>query len=272
MNYLKRKLLAVTLGSCALVSVSSVMQADTLSASYFSMSSSDPDVANNQGVGALLTTVGAGLGPNGLPVVNTSVPQGAQLHDVNSVTHELEWWSPSLDSHVTVLNNPYYTSQITLPYVDNDMYTNTTNGTNGNDGSAYLTSEYVGQFTMAAGGSVNFNVCSDDDEFVYISGGAFGNGTLVVDNGGIHGVTCSGGNENTSMLTNVAAGTYTLTVFYDDRDTTGAAFQFSSTMDLTPPSPSSAPEPASLPLLGTGLGLAAAVWAVRKRVLHAVSR
>lgn len=238
------------------------LHAGTLSGSYFSLAGSDPDVGNNQGIGSLVTTVGAGLGPDGLPVVNTASGPGAQLHDVNSATHELEWWAPSQDSNVSVLNNPVYPSQISLPFIDNNMYTNTTVlGQNGDDSSSFLTAEFVGQFTLPSSGNISFNVCSDDDEYVYVSGGAFGSGTLVVDNGGIHGVTCTSGNENVPMLSGVAAGTYTLSVFYADREQSGAAFQLSSSLDLTPPG--NTPEPSSVCL--AGLGLAVGFYLLRRR-------
>ena len=60
----------------------------------------------------------------------------------------------------------------------------------------------------------------------------------------------------------MAAGNYTLTVFYSDREQSGAAFQLSSTLNLV--APPSVPEPGTITLLGLGLG--AAAWSVRRRL------
>lgn len=237
-------------------------QGATLAASYFSMANTDPDVGVGEGNAgnSFVTTVGGGLGPNGLPILNAT-GQGI-LHDFNATTKELLWWS-TMDSHVSVLNNPVYPLDITLPFVDDNMYTNTTVlGQNGNDASAFLTAKFVGNFALAATSNVSFNVCSDDDEFVYLSGGAFGtNGTMVVDNGGIHAKSCSTGNVNTNLLNNVAAGNYTLTVFYADREQTGAVFELSSTLDLVPPPVTGVPEPATVSLML--VGLASVAWKIK---------
>lgn len=227
-------------------------RAGELSASWFSMTSNDPDVGVSEGNGgnAFVTTVGAGLGPNGLPVLNATGQ--SILHDFNE-NGELLWWSTE-NQNVSVLNNPVYPAVISLPFTDYNMFTNTTIlGQNGDDANAFLTAMFVGDFTLSAPGSVSFNACSDDDEFVYLSGGIFGaNGTMVVDNGGIHGLSCTSGNVNTSLLSNVPAGSYTLTVFYADRQRVAAAFQLSSELDLTPPG-AVVPEPGTAGLLGLGL-------------------
>ena len=224
-------------------------QAGSLAASYFALGEGDADVGNNQGIGSVSTVIGAGLGPDGLPLV--SAAGLADLHDVNA-TGEIEWWAPAFDTNVSVLSNPVYPTSISLPFTDNNMYTNTTVlGANGDDATSFLTAEFRGDFTVAATSSVDFSACSDDDEFVYLSGGVFGAGTDVVDNGGIHGVSCTSGNENAALLAAVAPGTYTLSVFYADRERTGAAFQLSSTLDLTP-TPDT-PEPGTYLLFVSGL-------------------
>jgi hypothetical protein len=238
-------------------------QADSLSASYFSMSESDPDVANGWGLGTVSAVVGAGLGVDGLPVA--SAYGIAHLHDVDPTTDEIEWWSPTLNPFVSVLNNPVYPSTILLPFTDDNMYTNTTVlGANGDDASAFLTAAFTGTFTLTADSAVTIpTVCSDDDEFVYLSGGVFGNGTNVLDNGGIHGLSCNDVNNNASLLTDVAPGMYTLSVFYDDREQTNAAFSIGlDTLSLTPVA---TPEPGTIALLAAGLGIMGLPLCRRKR-------
>ena len=251
MNLRTKFLGAVALATLALAVIAVPMHADTLAASWYSMTTNDPDVGVGEGSGgtSFVTTVGGGLGADGLPILNATGK--SILHDYNAAG-ELLWWNTA-DPHVSVLSNPVYPSTITLPFIDNNMYTNTTVlGANGNDSNAFLTAEFVGDFNLSAPGSVSFNVCSDDDEFVYLSGGAFGNGTMVVDNGGIHGTSCTTGNVNTGMLSSVAAGDYTISIFYADRQHTGAVFQLTANLNLTPPPPS-VPEPASVTLFISGL-------------------
>lgn len=210
--------------------------ADTLSASWFSMPTNGPDVAISENGSAFTGT----LGPNGFPVL--SAAGQLVLHDFNSVTGELEWWNPSA-GYVSVLNNPVYGSTITLPYINNNMYTNTTVlGANGDDNSAFLTAMFRGTFTTATAGTVTFNVCSDDDELVYLDG------TLVVNNPGIHATSCVA-----PSLSNIAAGTHELDVFYADRQHVGATFQLTADLNLQPVTPSPVPEPATLTLFGAGL-------------------
>jgi len=97
----------------------------------------------------------------------------------------------------------------------------------------------------------------------HLSGGVFGNGTNVLDNGGVHGLSCNDVNNNASLLTSVAAGTYTLSVFYDDREQTGAAFSIGlDTLSLTPVA---TPEPGTIALLGAGLCMIGLPLLRRKR-------
>jgi uncharacterized repeat protein (TIGR01451 family)/fibro-slime domain-containing protein len=198
------------------------VQADTLSASWFSMATSDSDHGVNQGTGKLAST----LGPNGFPVLNAAGQ--SVLHDFDPVTKELTWWNPAKNSNVAVLSNPVYPSTITLPFTDNNMFTNTTVlGANGDNSSAFLTAFFQGQFTLASPENVTFSVCSDDDEFVYLDS------VLVVDNGGIHSTACA-----SPVIASVTAGTHTLTVFYADRQFTQATFSLSANLNLTPVSTS----------------------------------
>jgi fibro-slime domain-containing protein len=198
------------------------------------MPTNGPDVAISENGSAFTGT----LGPNGFPVL--SAAGQLVLHDFNSVTGELQWWNPA-GGYVSVLNNPVYGSTITLPYTNNNMYTNTTIlGANGNDNDAFLTAMFKGTFTTATAGTVTFTVCSDDDELVYLDG------NLVVNNPGIHPTSCVA-----PSLNNIAAGTHELDVFYADRQHVGATFSLTADLNLQPVAP--VPEPATLTLFGAGL-------------------
>jgi fibro-slime domain-containing protein len=221
------------------------------------MASNDPDTQKNYSPGTMYnTSIGGGLGPDGLPVLNAA---GAAFFVDHNASNELTWWSTQ-DPTVSVLNNPVYPPTISLPFSDSNMYTNTTIlGANGDDSQAFLTASFAGAFNLPSPSSVTFNVCSDDDELVYLSGGIFGGGTMVVDNGGIHATSCASGNVNTTLLSNVAAGNYTISIFYADRQRVGATFSLTSTLDIVPVT--GVPEPGTILLLCSGLSL---LWWTRR--------
>ena len=92
---------------------------------------------------------------------------------------------------------------------------------------------------------------ADDDSFLYL------NNTIVTQEGGIHGVSPAPVASRT-----LAAGTYSLELFYVDRNVTGAGLDFSidtTGLTVTPPpagggtAGTSVPEPASLALVAGGL-------------------
>lgn len=221
----------------------------SLSATYYTLSESDPD-ANSvtctgqcHGTGNLVETQ---LGPDGLPVynpnatLNGSNPNG--VHDLNT-QGEITWWSPAFNPDVTYAGS----GTISLPYANSAMFPSgqTT------DRNGFLTAEFQGTLTMTAAGYVTFNLQSDDDSFLYVNGG------LVVDNGGVHTVPAISAGCCTSLSGPVTdylnAGTYTINLFYDDRSPVDAVLDFS--MTSTAPayvSPIPTPEPATLSLLLLG--------------------
>jgi hypothetical protein len=179
------------------------VRADTVSASlnaqYFeiSASSGDPDVNvyNTPNV-----ALGSSLGPNGMPVATS--PFG--VNDINPTTNEITWWSPTLNSNVVSTG----TGTITLPYAS---YMYAPNSTGSNDYSFYETAIFSGNFNLATTGTVQFQLGSDDDTFIYVDGTLFGQ------NPGVHAVTNV--NFTTPELT---AGSHNIKVFYADRQHTGA--------------------------------------------------
>ncbi len=181
------------------------------------------------------------LGPNGYPVLNPSHP-GAPISDVNPITGELTWWNPTLNPNVTFTG----TSTLTLP-VNQNMYI--PNGTGNNDANGFQGAILRGTLVVPTPENVQFNLGSDDDSFL-----AIGN-NVVAQLGGVH------GDSATTYTTALGAGTYALTLFYVDRQQTGASLQFSvltTNVTLNP-----VPLPAGLPLLISGLGVLG--FAVRRR-------
>jgi hypothetical protein len=214
--------LYVTVGA---VGCSQSAQADTISASlsatYYEVlaSTGGPDFG---GSGSPNVAAGSLLGPNGLPVASN--PFG--VADVNPVTHEITWWSPSLNSKVIQTG----TGIVTLPYGSN-MYAPNSTGTN--DGTYFETAVFKGAFNLSSAGTVSFKLGSDDDSFIYVDG------KLIGQNPGIHGVTNVDFTSGTLL-----AGAHSIDVFYDDREAVGAYLSLSlntSGITITPPAPGPAP-------------------------------
>ena len=89
--------------------------------------------------------------------------------------------------------------------------------------------------------SVTFNLGSDDDSFLYL------NTALLVQNGGVH------PDKSAPVTTSILSpGSYLITLFYVDRQQTGASLQFS--IDTQNVVINATPLPATLPLLASGLG------------------
>ncbi len=195
----------------------------TLGATYYQVldSAGDPDF--NSGTFPVVAA-GSSLGPDGLPVATG-------VNDLNSAS-EITWWSPAFNTHVTQTG----TGSITLPFSGNQYPPNAT-GTN--DETAFETAKYAGTFSLGGPGTVTFTLGSDDDTFLYVDG------TLVTQNPGVHGVTTA---TSTSGL--LTAGTHQLTLFYADRENTGAFLSIDSSATITP----TVPEPASWALMLVGFG------------------
>jgi hypothetical protein len=204
------------------LSASSVARADpvvgTLAATYYQVVEGSPDFPG----GFPNVPNGSGL-VNGLPFVTGGVssigPNG-----------ELQWWTTA-NPNVSVTG----TGVITLPYGSN-MYA--PNSTGSNDGSSFETAKFVGSFSLASSGVVNFAVNSDDDTFVYL------NGILIGQNPGIHGVT------NVNFAANANSGSNTLEIFYADREQTGAFLSVTADVALT--AVSDVPEPSTWAMMILG--------------------
>jgi len=220
-----------------LLSTAAAASAQSLTGYYNILPSNYADVQTDVW-GVQTGLVNSTLGPNGLPVASAlGLSQGDQgnggFQDINPVTNELQWWTPGVNG-VT-----FQGSENDMLPLNMNVYPNNS-GQDGSDGFSAV--EWVGTFLTPLGGSATFNLGSDDDAWVFL------NGNLIMDNGGVHGVT-----NAPTTVSGLLPGTNTLDIFYADRHVTGAYISFSSDVTLN-----AVPEPASFLPLGLGsIGLVA---------------
>jgi hypothetical protein len=227
------KIVSIFFAALGLVIGTNPVNATTMTAQWFTVASGDPDFPGSC-CNVYSNEVQSTLGANGLPVYNSSYG-GPTLHDVNSTTGELTWWSPTLNSNVTYTGS----STITVP-IGQNMFP--PNGTGSTDSNGYQTAILTGYLTVPTTETVTFNLGSDDDSFLALDN------TIVAQVGGIHGSGTA--NYTTGVL---SPGQYLLTLFYADRYQVNAYLDFSvSTTNVS--LDSTTPLPAALPLFATGLG------------------
>jgi len=224
--------LALVTGVAVLAIGAHAFAADTMNATYYVLSPSDPDTGSSYCCSVWSNETTTTLGVDGLPVYNSGYG-GPTLHDVNGAG-ELTWWSPSFNANVTETG----TGTITLPFNDSNMYP--PGGTGGNDANGFETAVFSGVLHVATAGDVTFDMGSDDDSIL-----ALGN-TVIDEVGGVHSVTDPG-----AVVEDLAAGNYNLTLFYADRDQTQAVLDF----NVTGATISAVPEPATWAMMLVGFGV-----------------
>jgi len=150
---------------------------------------------------------------------------------------------------------------ISLPYGSNMYAPNSTGGGDGGQ-NGFETAVFTGLFNLANPGTVDFQLGSDDDSFIYVDGTLFGQ------NPGVHGVT-----NVTFTSPTLSAGAHTLKVFYADRHTVGAYLSLnllSTDVVITPPA-GGVPEPATWAMMLVGLGSLGGLLRSRRRTAAAAA-
>lgn len=224
--------------------------ANTVTITYYTVSGNDPD-GGHLAFGTYDNEVQSKLGPNGLPVLNTTAygcvsDCYSSIGAPTNVTSDgqITYWDPALNPYVTETG----TATVSLPFnVPSNFFP--PNGTGFADGPGYGYQAAVLSANLVVPASttetISFNIGADDMAFAFLDG------QVVCDLGGVHGDTPG---TCVSPMT-LSSGTYSLEVFYTDINPTQAAFTFginTSGITTTPPT-STTPEPDTLTLLALGV-------------------
>jgi len=200
------------------------------------------------------------LGPNGLPVFNSSYTTASGTVNAPSSasllgsTKQLNWWDPASsggNAYVTAAG----TGSVSLSSTPTQMFIPGQTG----DQNYFAADILTGYFSLATASSVQFSVGADDSAFVYVDG------TLVDSIGGLN-----ANNPTNSATAALGAGQHTVQIFYADRETGNGTLSFSEVSGTglaTPTISATVPEPDTLALFGiTSIGLLA--FARRSRAPH----
>jgi hypothetical protein len=260
----------------------SLAHADNLNIIYYTISSSDPDANHLSCCNVIPNEVQAGLGPNGLPLLNTALygpgspnpfvyvpgypnpnggpnPTSFNVNVVSTANPEITYWDPALNPYVTQTGS----GVVSLPvnFGSNFFPPNGTGSADGGDNgfqAAYLS----GTLNAGTTETLTFNVGSDDMAFVYLDG------QNVCDDGGVHG---SAGVPCTTPT--ILAGSHNLQIFFVDMNTVQSGLTFSvQTEGVSVSSDTSVPEPSSILLFASGFLALAVIRRKQLRLNESISK
>lgn len=243
--FLRNLIPAMAVVAVALIPFPAHASAISMTATYFTIASTDPDMNRSLTGGAFGDEVLSGLGLDGLPVLNPALePLPLILPSDLSVdgsagaleSGELTWWSPSLNPDITETGSGI----ITLPYTCPAGYTTIPScyppdgsGTSDGGSSGFQAITLSTVLDVLSPESISFTYSADDVAFIYLDG------SNVCQLGGVHNVTPGTCTASSFALT---PGDHTLEVFYADTEVSNAALTFTATI-------SAVPEPASFALV-----------------------
>jgi len=224
--------------------------ASSLTIDYYTIGETDKD-ANKLAGGVFNNEVQNALGPDGLPVLNTSTygclsncynPVGAPT-DVTA-SGEITYWSPLLNkggaggtSDVTETS----TANITLPFnVPQNFFS--PNGTGTSDKNGFQAAILSGTLNAPTAENISFTIGADDMAFAYLDG------QVVCDLGGVHAESAG-----TCITSQISAGNHSLEVFFVDINNVQSGLTFNVITQGVTTTTTTVPEPTSLALLGLGL-------------------
>jgi fibro-slime domain-containing protein len=188
------------------------------------------------------------LGPNGLPVYNTASVGPQALTGIDSLTGEIQWWTPGVTNGGDTVTSTG-TTLVNFPFTDTSMFPTNGGGTRNGGQNGFQTAKLFTNLQLGERSLVTWNMSADDDAWVFIGG------KLVTGLGGVHPVTASPVGQ---IL--LDAGQHDIIVFFADRHTTASSLSFSATAAAV------VPEPATWAMLIAGFGLVGMAARRRGRV------